>query len=65
MAVSVEAGDTFRVDSPRLLFEADFTDYGVAPDGRFLLLQPAYRGLDELRVVLNWVEELKTLVPTE
>jgi Tol biopolymer transport system component len=64
-------GDAFETDRPRELFRADvLTDdrsYDVFPDGEhFLMLQPAGGqsvAPTEAVVVLNWVEELKRLVP--
>ena len=42
------------------------TQYDVAPDGRFVLLKPVESSSrDEVRIVLNWHEELKRLVPTK
>ena len=40
--------------------------YDVSPDGgHFAMLPLGMRSLRELRVVLNWFEELKERVPTE
>jgi hypothetical protein len=43
--------------------------YDVLPDGRFITLLPADSGpagvRPELRVILNWTDELKRLVPTK
>ena len=54
------------------LFQTHFVDtFGVswdlAPDGRFLVIKPSADDSDpsELRIVLNWFEELKRLVPTD
>jgi serine/threonine-protein kinase len=48
-------------NTPRVLFEADFLSFEVAPDGqRFLLLTPnpdAKRA--EIHIVLNWFKELE------
>jgi hypothetical protein len=66
-------GDTFRISGPaRELFDKPFSsgaparNYDVAPDGRFIMgeewthpLQP----VTEIRVVQNWFEELRRLVP--
>ena len=68
MAVSVEGGD-FRAGAPQLLFDgpyqADTTghaSYDVSPDGqKFLMIRNQEGGLTELRVVLNFAEELKAL----
>ncbi len=74
MVVDVTTEPTFSAGKPRLLFSGDYqTDeaghpsYGVSPDGqRFLMVQDV-RGetLMEFRVVFNWTEELKRLVPTD
>jgi Tol biopolymer transport system component len=52
---------SLKLGTARMLFEADFLHFDVAPDGqRFLLLTPnpeANRA--EIHVVLNWVRELK------
>ncbi len=72
MWVAVEDGPDFGFTRPRVLFEGDFWSFGtpsyaVAPDGRFLLIQEQSDAggiSSEIRVVLNWFEELKRLVPT-
>lgn len=42
--------------------------YDVLPDGRFIMLLPdesgSAGGRPELRLILNWFDELKRLVPT-
>jgi Tol biopolymer transport system component len=72
MAVSIRL-DPFRVEAARKLFEfpgttynfdQNFADYDLAPDGRFLAIQNDPAAAEEIQVVLNWVEELKRLVPT-
>ena len=61
---------------PELLFVAPYeglrrltaTNYDVAEDGRFLMLQSEEeraKGSLRINVVLNWFEELKSHVPTE
>ena len=76
MSVSVELDKTFSFEAPQLVLQDRFVglyqgqtrrSYDVAPDGRFLMIEPA--GGDEARrtelvVVQNWFEELKRLVPT-
>jgi serine/threonine-protein kinase len=79
IAVVVEHGPTFRVGTPRMLFEADYVleadqsgahNYDVSRDGqRFLMLAPATPAVGEeirprIAVVQNWGDELKRLVPT-
>jgi eukaryotic-like serine/threonine-protein kinase len=74
MAVDIETSPTFRALVPHLLFDAptSFATALLAPgysyasaEDRFLLLkaEPGGAESDELRVVVNWVEELKRLVP--
>ena len=70
---STEAGSAFTFEAPELLFEASYwtpasgpRNYGVAPDGRFLMLKAeegARPGADRFHVVLNWFEELDARVP--
>jgi Tol biopolymer transport system component len=57
---------SFHPGKPRLLFEGgyvqdpDGVNYAVLPgDRQFLMLQSAQPRLGEIRVVLNWFEELK------
>jgi len=68
MVVDVETGAAFRAGAPKVLFErADVTDgFGVAPDGQRFLVFKSVRGpaqTAELRVVVNWFEELRRRVP--
>ena len=74
MAVNVETDPRFSAGLPRILFEGRFQmgrgggqNYDVSSDGRrFLMIRsPQGQELTEIRVVLNWAEELKRLVPTE
>ena len=73
MAVSVSAESSFQASTPRELFRGRFLHtrqlrtYDVASDGRFLMIE---RGEDRpthtsVRIVLNWLEELERLVPTD
>ena len=74
MAVEVGAAETFEPGIPRLLFEhaggfGGSRNYDVTRDGqRFVMVmgQGTNAGSSgtELRVVLNWFEELKRLVPS-
>jgi serine/threonine-protein kinase len=73
MVVEVTTGTTFSAGKPRLLFSGNYwvdesghPSYDVSPDGqRFLMVQDAGgETLTEIRIVLNWTEELKRLVPT-
>jgi Tol biopolymer transport system component len=76
MAVPVETEAEFSFGAPVELFTGPYyfdatsrnASYDVAPDGRFLMIQPqADAGDAESRssivVVQNWTEELKRLVP--
>jgi len=70
--VAVSGRDGLKLGSPPPLFEMDFPfgnerhfAFDVTPDGdRFLLIEEAGRGDDEVKVVLNWFEELERLVPS-
>jgi len=63
MAVDVEAGKTFRADTPRRVFTAPaLTGQGwdLAPDGRFLFVaQPGTGRVIPFTLVLNWEATLK------
>jgi serine/threonine-protein kinase len=72
MVVPVSTEPEFIAGTPRVLFEGPFNNvpylsYDVAPDGRFLVLDPEYDDSEvrELHVVTNWFEELKRLVPAD
>jgi serine/threonine-protein kinase len=75
MAVSVQANATFTHGTPRKLFDTTYfqaigRQYDVSRDGqRFLMIKEAPRGdrpdgPAHMVVVLNWLEELARLVPT-
>ena len=67
MVVAVDTEPVLRVGRPQLLFEKGppATGYDVTADGRVLALLPreTVDGPVELRVVLNWFEELERLAP--
>jgi hypothetical protein len=73
MAVDVETSPVFRRLTPKALFEAPALGvatsafYAVAPDGaRFLIPALGETDVDapfELRIVVNWFEELRELAP--
>jgi serine/threonine-protein kinase len=71
MVVDVETKPTFRPGRPRLLFEGRYFSHGVnfydvTSDGtRFLMIKedPAESGPAQVKVVLNWFEEVKRRVP--
>ena len=71
MVVSVDTDPEFRAGQPQPLFEDVYqsaflgsTNYDVDPDGaRFLMIQANQESSQaaQLKVVLNWTEELKRL----
>jgi Tol biopolymer transport system component len=77
IAVPVITQPTFSAGAPKILFERQYIrqsgvlSYDVAPDGRrFLMIEDTGRENEtsvqpELIVVLNWLDELKRLVPTK
>jgi serine/threonine-protein kinase len=77
MSVPVEAGATFAVRNPVVVFKGQYApslggrNYDVSPDGRrFLMLKVGPSGTSSqtpaarFTVVENWTEELKRLAPT-
>lgn len=75
MVVPVDTSDSeLRAAAPQLLFEGPFAfeptnafaNYDVTPDGERFVMVTRGGGTPprELRIVLNWFEELKELVPT-
>ena len=75
VAAAIRTGPVLEAGVPRLLFEWPIgmgydREYDVTPDGeRFVVVGPADPTATEasrprIRVVLNWVDELKRLVPT-
>ena len=75
MAVDVQAKQSFSAGKPKRLFDGQYVfstsggvpNYDVLPDGlRFLMLKPVAGPptASHINVVLNWLEELKRLVPT-
>jgi len=63
MAVTVER-DTFG--PPSMLFEAPLIGYDVAADGRFLgVLRDSSVPQAPVNIVVNWLDELKRLVPSD
>lgn len=73
MAAEVQSGAPLALRSPVRLFDgvesgATFTSYSVAPDGRFLLRSspPRHDGpSNHVTLVLNWLDELRRLVPPQ
>ena len=67
MVVSVTPGPRFSTGRPRVLFEGKYSPYyDVSLDGQhFLMIESDDESASrQVRVVLNWFEELKRLVPT-
>ena len=71
MAVNIDTSTELKAGHSRRLFEGPYTkgldgNWDISPDGkRFLMIRDDSKPPRELRVVLNWFEELKRLVPTE
>ena len=75
IVVDITLEPEFQPGTPRVLFEGRFIEtsgygrnYDVAPDGQsFLMIQQNMAGIEaaELRMVLNWLEELKQQVSSE
>jgi hypothetical protein len=72
MSVLVKAAWALGFEPPRPLFAQRYAgrrgqppSYDVAQDGRFLMIKSSQDtiALQKLVVVLNWLEELKRLVP--
>jgi serine/threonine-protein kinase len=73
MAVAITADPSFRAGTPTLLFRGRYQagswlrTYDLAPDGRFLMIEPGTLdqepSVQSLSIVLNWFEELKERVP--
>jgi len=71
-AVEVTASDRFTAGQPRELFSGSYMatsnkwDYDVAADGRFIMIKtPEEDRPREITVVLNWFQEIESLVPTK
>lgn len=64
MVVPVQMGDDFSYGSPETVIAGPYSlDYDISPNGeRFLMIKES-PSTTELVVVLNWLEELKRLVP--
>jgi serine/threonine-protein kinase len=75
MSVTCTTSPTFRPDRPKELFKGIFdlrstsgVTYDVDPKGgRFLMIRPANENTESTRVsvVLNWLEEVKRVVPVK
>ncbi len=73
MVVDWRTHEEFTTAKPKLLFEGKYlmdrlgANYDIAPDGRrFLMIRNDHETAPtQLRIVLNWSEDLKRLVPIE
>lgn len=71
MVVLVNEGNELEIGEPAPLFDSDhdtgaagLTNYDVSADGqRFIMLRGVGRPR-EIRVILNWLDELKREVPS-
>ncbi|MBZ5499161.1 MAG: serine/threonine-protein kinase [Acidobacteriia bacterium] len=65
MAVPLEIGSTIIPGKPQMITDGPYElAYDVMPDGRLVLIQnPEIPPTTHLKLVLNWFEELKRLVP--
>jgi serine/threonine-protein kinase len=71
LSIAVRTEPDFEASVPRVLFEGPFEletsgyrNFDVTPDGqRFIMIQSDEQPLDQLEFVVNWVSELKRLVP--
>ena len=75
MAVDVKTSPALVIGRPSMMFEGAFKPAGLTaarsfspmPDGKHFVVARAGSTLDpphEIRIVLNWFDELKRLVPT-
>ncbi len=73
MTAAVRPGAVIQFDRPIRLFDGvqmpgPSTPYSVSPDGRFLFVeegQPNTTDRSQLTLVINWINQLKRLVPTK
>ncbi len=73
MVVHITTDVALQADNPQVLFEGEFwwdeccgASFDISPDGQqFVMIQQDGTGPSQINVVLNWVEELKRLVPTD
>ena len=71
MAVEVGRDHGLSFGNPKPLFQGEdlgrgiLANYDVALDGERFLVVRSTEAITELKVVLNWTEELKRLVPVD
>jgi len=72
MVVNINPDPEFNVSKPNLLFRGWYStdriaaNYDISPDGqRFLMIKGEQTAATQIKVVLNWAEELKRLVNRE
>ena len=73
MAVDVSTSPDLTLSQPRVLFEQRYAfgtaqtiaNYDVSPDGQRFVMVKDDAASGRLNIVLNWLEELKRLVPTK
>jgi serine/threonine protein kinase/Tol biopolymer transport system component len=76
LAVPISTSPRFRAEAPRVLLDAEYDmgtyrthpNFDIAPDGKsFVMVKPDedWGRATEVKVILNWFEELKRLAPTE
>ena len=70
--VAVQTAPTFSAGTPTKVFDTRYVtvgpgrSYDVSPDGqRFLMIKPGTQQAPSVVVVLNWLEELKTKLPSQ
>ena len=73
MAAKFQTKPDVKIGAPEALFESPWPSapqrwiaFDVAPDGRFIMIEPAEweKSPREISVVLNWDEELRAKLPT-
>ena len=72
MVVNINTHPEFKVSKPNLLFRGWYStdriaaNYDISPDGqRFLMIKGEQTAVTQIKVILNWAEELKRLVNQE
>jgi hypothetical protein len=72
MAVPIETSPAFKAGTPHMLFDGPYfeggLDYAVTPDGKgFIFIRESQQGSGpgEMKVVLNWANEIKGRAPVK